>query len=40
MIVIDTIKCPFSIVDYYGSLQGLIFDNIVKTLEEEIIEKK
>ena len=39
-IVIDTIKCPFSIVDYYESLQGLIFDNILKTLEEEIIEKK
>ena len=39
-IVIDTIKCPFSIVNCYESLQGLIFDNIVKTLEEEIIEKK
>ena len=39
-IVIDTIKCPFSILDCYESLQGLIFDDIVKTLEEEIIEKK
>ena len=39
-IVIDTIKCSFSIVDYYESLQGLIFDDIVKILEEEIIEKK
>ena len=39
-IVIDTIKCPFSIVDCYESLHGSIFDDIVKTLEEEIIEKK
>ena len=39
-IIIDTIKCPFSIVDCYGSLQGSIFNDIVKTLEEEIIEKK
>ena len=40
MIVIDTIKCPFSIVDCYASLQGSNFDDIVKALEEEIIEKK
>ena len=39
-IVIDTIKCPFSIVDCYESLLQSIFDDIVKTLEEEIIEKK
>ena len=39
-IVINTIKCPFSIVDCYVSLQGSNFDNIVKTLEKEIIEKK
>ena len=39
-VVINTIKCPFSIVDYYASLQGSNFDNIVKTFEEEIIEKK
>ena len=39
-IVIVTIKCPFSIVDCFESLQGSIFDDIVKTLEEEIIGKK
>ena len=39
-IVIDTIKSPYSIIDCYASLQGSIFDDIVKTLEEEIIEKK
>ena len=40
LIVIDTIKCPFFIVDYYVSLQGSIFDDNVKIIEEEIIEKK
>ena len=40
MVVINTTKCPFSIVDCYASLQGLNFNDIVKTLEEEIIEKK
>ena len=39
-IVIDTIKCPFSIVDCFESLQGSILDNIEKTLEEDIIQKK
>ena len=39
-IVIDTIKCPFSIVDCYASFQRSNFDDIVKTPEEEIIEKK
>ena len=39
-VVINTIKCPFSIFNCYASLQGSNFDNIVKTLEEEIIEKK
>ena len=39
-IVIDTIKCSFSIADYYENLQGSIFDDIVKTLEEEIIGEK
>ena len=39
-IVIDTIKCPFSIVDCFASLQASSFDNVVKALEEEIIEKK
>ena len=39
-IVIDTIKCPFSIVDNFASLQASSFDNVVKALEEEIIEKK
>ena len=39
-IVIDTIKCPFSIVGCYANLQRSIFDEIVKTLEEEIIAKK
>ena len=38
MIIIDTIKCPFSIVTCYASLH--IFDDIVKTLEQEIIAKK
>ena len=39
-IVIDTIKCPFSIVDCFASLQASSFDNVVKALEEEIIKKK
>ena len=39
-IVIDTIKCPFSIVDCFASLQALSFDDVVKALEEEISEKK
>ena len=39
-IVIDTIKCPFSIVDCFASLQASSFDDVVKALEEEIIEKK
>ena len=39
-IVIDTIKCPFSIVDCFASLQASNFDDVVKALEEEIIEKK
>ena len=38
--MIDTIKCPFSIVDCFTSLQASSFDNVVKALEEEIIEKK
>ena len=36
-VVINTIKCSFFIVDCYASLQGSNFDDIVKTLEEEII---
>ena len=40
MVVINTIKCLFSIVDCYASLQGSNFDDIVKILEKEIIEKK
>ena len=39
-IVIDTIKCLFSIVDCYESLQASNFDDVVKAVEEEIIEKK
>ena len=39
-IIIDTIKCPFSIVDCFASLQASSFDDVVKALEEEIIEKK
>ena len=39
-IVIDTIKCPFSIVDCFVDLQASSFDDVVKALEEEIIEKK
>ena len=39
-IVIDTIKCPFSIVDCFSSLHASSFDDVVKALEEEIIEKK
>ena len=39
-IVIDTIKCPFSIVDCFTSLQASSFDDVVKALEDEIIEKK
>ena len=39
-IVIDTIKCPFSIVDCFASLQASNFDDVVKALEEEIIERK
>ena len=39
-IVIDTIKCPFSIVDCFANLQASNFDDVVKALEEEIIEKK
>ena len=39
-IVIDTIKCPYSIVDCFANLQALSFDDVVKALEEEIIEKK
>ena len=39
-IVIDTIKCPFSIVDCFANLQASSFDSVVKALEEEIIEKK
>ena len=39
-IVIDTIKCPFSIVNCFASLQASSFDDVVKALEEEIIEKK
>ena len=38
--IIDTIKCPFSIVDCFASLQASSFDDVVKALEEEIIEKK
>ena len=38
--MIDTIKCPFSIVDCFTSLQASSFDDVVKALEEEIIEKK
>ena len=38
-IVIDTIKCPFSIVDCFASLQASSFDDVVRALEE-IIEKK
>ena len=39
-IVIDTIKCPFSIVDCFASLQASNFDDVVKALEVKIIEKK
>ena len=39
-IVIDTIKCSFSIIDYFASLQASSFDDVVKALEEKIIEKK
>ena len=39
-IVIDTIKCPFSIIDCFACLQASSFDDVVKALEEEIIEKK
>ena len=39
-IVIDTIKCSFSIVDCFTSLQASSFDNVVKALQDEIIEKK
>ena len=39
-IVIDTIKCSFSIVDCFTSLQASSFDDVVKALEDEIIEKK
>ena len=39
-IVIDTIKCPFSIVDCFTSLQASSFDDVVKALEDKIIEKK
>ena len=39
-IVIDTIKCPFSIVNCFASLQASSFDDVVKALEEEIIKKK
>ena len=39
-IEIDTIKCPFSIVDCFANLQASSFDDVVKALEEEIIEKK
>ena len=39
-ILIDTIKCLFSIIDCFASLQASNFDNVVKALEEEIIEKK
>ena len=39
-IVIDTIKCPFSIVNCFASLQASNFDDVVKALEEEIIKKK
>ena len=39
-IVIDTIKCLFSIVDCFTSLQASSFDDVVKALEDEIIEKK
>ena len=38
--MIDTIKCPFSIVDCFASLQASSFDDVVKALEEEIIKKK
>ena len=38
--MIDTIKCPFSIVDCFASLQASSFDDVVKALEEEIIDKK
>ena len=39
-IVIDTIKCSFSIINYFASLQVSSFDDVVKAFEEEIIEKK
>ena len=39
-IVIDTIKCPFSIIDCFTSLQASNFNDVVKALEDEIIEKK
>ena len=39
-IVIDTIKCPFSIVDCFTSLQASSFGDVMKALEDEIIEKK
>ena len=38
--MIDTIKCPFSINDCFASLQASNFADVVKALEEEIIEKK
>ena len=38
--MIDTIKCLFSIVDCFASLQASSFDDVVKALEEEIIENK
>ena len=38
--MIDTIKCPFSIVDCFANLQASSFDDVVKALEEEIIKRK
>lgn len=39
-IVIDTIRSPYSIVDCYESLLASHFDDIVRTIEEEISERK
>ena len=38
--MINTIRCPFSIVNCFTSLQASSFDDVVKALEDEIIEKK
>ena len=39
-IVIDTIRIPYSVVDFYDSLQGSNFDDVISSLRDEISKKE